>query len=147
MIERERWRVVVLTSSTPTTVVIAYRWTLPYPIQTQVSGWQQPSPRQFILTVVTQLLQRFDQVTAPTPRRHSDALPDRLEGRSYIERHAIEPLPPMDVRNVGVGRCYVCSHTTRCPKMRKNTSYWCHLCQVPMCLHPCFTENHTHMKY
>lgn len=93
---------------------------------TQVGERLQPSLRQFSRTVITQLLERFGQVTAQAPRRHSDALPDRLEARDFMDRHYIESLPPTGTRKVGVGRCYVCSHSTRKPKVRKNTSYKCH---------------------
>ncbi|XP_063875711.1 uncharacterized protein LOC135108529 isoform X2 [Scylla paramamosain] len=115
--------------------------------KTQVGEQSPPSLRQFSRTVITQLLERFGQVTGQAPRRHSDALPDRLEARDYLNRHYIESLPPTSSRNVGVGRCYVCSHSSRKPKVRKQTSYKCHECKVPLCIVPCFREYHTFKTY
>ncbi|KAK3855299.1 hypothetical protein Pcinc_038292 [Petrolisthes cinctipes] len=60
----------------------------------QVGEPQQPSLRQFSRTLVTQLLQRFGQVTLTLPRRHSDTIPDRVEARAYLGRHYMEHLPP-----------------------------------------------------
>ncbi|KAK3886992.1 hypothetical protein Pcinc_002646 [Petrolisthes cinctipes] len=50
---------------------------------------QQPSVRQFSRTVVTQLLQKFGQVTQTIPPRHLDILPDRGEPRDY--QHHLPP--------------------------------------------------------
>ncbi|KAK3861563.1 hypothetical protein Pcinc_032475 [Petrolisthes cinctipes] len=69
--------------------------------KTQVGESQQPSLRQFSLTVVTQLLQKFGQVTAPLPRRHSNTFPDQLKAHAYMEKHFAVPLPPSNARNVG----------------------------------------------
>ncbi|KAK3861576.1 hypothetical protein Pcinc_032488 [Petrolisthes cinctipes] len=111
--------------------------------KTQVGESQQPSLRQFSLTVVTQLLQKFGQVTAPLPRRHSNTFPDQLKAHAYMEKHFAVPLPPSNARNVGLGHCYICSHTTLHPKRRKNTSYRCHKCRVPLCIVPCLKEFYT----
>ncbi|KAK3895617.1 hypothetical protein Pcinc_000540 [Petrolisthes cinctipes] len=112
----------------------------------QVGEPQQPSLRQFSRTVVTQLLQRFGQVTLMIPRPHSDTILDQVEARAYLDRLYMERLPPTGSK-VGVARCYVCSHATRRPKARKSTCYRCHECQVPMCLVPCFRVYHTLIHY
>ncbi|KAK3895001.1 hypothetical protein Pcinc_001294 [Petrolisthes cinctipes] len=62
--------------------------------KTQVSEPQQPSLRQFSRTVVTQLQQKFGQVTPTVLGRHSDTLPDRVKAWAYMDWHYIEHLPP-----------------------------------------------------
>ncbi|KAK3887095.1 hypothetical protein Pcinc_004230 [Petrolisthes cinctipes] len=67
--------------------------------KTLVGEPQQPSLSQFSQTVVTQLLQKFGQVTQTIPPRHSDTLPDRGEPWEYLDRHFMEHLPLTDTKS------------------------------------------------
>ncbi|RUM31930.1 MAG: hypothetical protein DSY42_02030 [Aquifex sp.] len=43
--------------------------------------------------------------------------------------------------------CRVCSHTTRRERKRSDTRYYCHECDVALCIEPCFEEYHTMLHF
>ena len=114
----------------------------------QVGGITQPSLRQFSKAVVLQVLAKFGKVTPALPRRHSDVgLPDRLQAREWVTCHQLVHLPRTAAGKPGVGRCRVCSNTTRRPRARKMSVYQCQECQVALCVTPCYAEFHSLVKY
>lgn len=99
------------------------------------------------LSVVDSLIRKYNQFTAPiaiacAPRGERCAGQD-IPGRLAIGRHFPRTNPPSQSRNPGRKRCVVClSH-----KVRKDTLYHCSLCEVPLCVAPCFESYHTKEQY
>lgn len=112
------------------------------------TGIKQPF-MEFRTNLVRQLLEThcsndMRQLTRPIPTTPAgDKNPLRLSSR-----HFIRPLPENEERKRKIQRkCHVCMNTTVGTKRRKDTSYECSSCRIPLCIHPCFEEYHTKVKY
>ena len=87
---------------------------------------------EFLLLVARQLLQRCGLESSAPPQPALDQ-PLRLVGRNHF------PEPSGKKRD-----CRVCSNRS---VKRKQTSYQCTTCKVPLCIHPCFKRYHTLKEY
>lgn len=99
----------------------------------------------FRLNLIRQLLEThtatLDEMAPPPPARPVATL--RLTGR-----HFMRPLPKSQTKNRILQRqCYVCMHTSKAAKKRKDTSWECSLCETPLCAYPCFEQYHTQNKF
>ena len=114
-----------------TTLVNAY---LLYCTVTSTS--QRLSHVDFKLSVAAALIEKSEQPSVPLlpPPQDPVHLPARLIGRDHFP----EPGGKRD--------CRVCSRRG-VGKKRKQTSYQCCSCKVPLCIHPCFKIYHTHKNY
>lgn len=68
----------------------------------------------------------------------------RLTGRHFPR--TLQPRENMKKKKVQKA-CHVCSHTTRRQKKRSDTLYYCHECDVALCIEPCFEDYHTLLHY
>ena len=104
-----------------------------YLIYCKVTTGRRLTHMDFRLEVAEGLIERSGAVRA-LPETPGDAmhLPVRLVGRD----HYPEPSKTRD--------CRVCSRRDR---KRKQTSFQCCTCKVPLCVHPCFRNFHTHKNY
>ncbi|KAG8313655.1 hypothetical protein J6590_108673 [Homalodisca vitripennis] len=79
----------------------------------------------------------------PPPAATRDQHPLCLTGR-----HFPRPLPtPEGQTRKTQKRCYVCSHSSSREKKRKDTTFECKECGVPLCIHPCLEHFHTKNKF
>lgn len=78
------------------------------------------------------------------PGRHAADNPVRLTGRHFPR--TLQPRENMKKKKVQKA-CHVCSHTTRRQKKRSDTRYYCHECDVALCIEPCFEDYHTLLHY
>lgn len=93
----------------------------------------------FRIRLIRQLLDRHLAANEqPTVARPVGGAP-RLSGR-----HFMQPLP---LRECGQKRkqrkCFVCAHTVKRERKRKDTGFECKQCQIPLCVFPCYEEYHT----
>ena len=104
--------------------------------------------REFSLSVIRQLLQKYGEVKSFHPGRQNlrDSAPDRLEAANYIARHHLANIPPKGNRAVGQRNCHVCTNTSKNTKQRKTVSMWCPECKVPLCT-LCFVSYHCCSKF
>lgn len=76
---------------------------------------------------LTEVVHTFTQATTPSPAK---GMPLRLIGRNHYPEPARGKLD-----------CRVCSN--RQAGKRKQTSFQCTTCKVPLCIYPCFKRYHT----
>ncbi len=69
-------------------------------------------------------------------RPHSGPTPSRMQGRHFPEKI---PSNPSAKKQQAQKRCTVCYDKG----LRKETLYQCDLCEVPLCVSPCFKMYHT----
>jgi len=64
-------------------------------------------------------------------------------------RHLLSDVPQSanSKRKTVYRECYVCKHSTRNPKRRVQTRYWCSHCEVALCPTTCFKIYHTVQKF
>ena len=100
--------------------------------------------QSYAVEVVRELLQdNITEHSAPG-RRSGEGDPDRLTARHFISTMQA----PADAKKKHVQRaCFVCRHTSRRPKERRDTRYHCSECDVPLCLEPCFQDYHTKARF
>ncbi|XP_050704248.1 piggyBac transposable element-derived protein 4-like [Eriocheir sinensis] len=92
--------------------------------------------RELIIDFKRQPIQRapFGRIQDPTRARLN-------------ERHFIALIPPTELKPKPYRRCHVCSHTTRAPRKRSDTRYYCRHCDVGLCITPCFEDYHTKLNF
>lgn len=108
-----------------------------------VKSGMRPKYREFRLRLIRQIIEKFgDEVqSARTGRPSEEGIdPTRLQLR---KGHFLKILPSREKKKYPQKRCLVCSTTTRKPQRRRETRYCCSICDVPLCLIPCFEEYHT----
>ena len=93
---------------------------------------QRLSHMDFRLEVARELIERSGESEVPVSPVDASRVPVRLVGRDHFPE-------PGKVRD-----CRVCSRRDR---KRKQTSYQCSTCKVPLCVHPCFRNFHTQKNY
>ena len=102
---------------------------------------EKPPLKEFRLNLVRQILEKYgnpDRVPNGGRRSDNSTMPLRLTAR-----HFPDVLPSTEKKKYAMKPCFVCNHTKRKVKKRKDTRYQCKECDVPLCLIPCFKEYHT----
>lgn len=101
----------------------------------------RPLYQTFHRRLIRQIFERFggEAKSKPKPPSNKD-LPVRfLLSSGHFPRLLIEKEDKGEVYK----SCYVCANTTRRPKKLKVTCYYCSVCEVPLCIVPCFERYHT----
>ena len=94
----------------------------------------------FRLAVIKQLLQESG---VSVGRHPGGNLPqEHNEARLHPGPHYPSLLPPTVVKQNPCKRCSVCSSFRR-----KETRYQCQICQMPLCIIPCFALFHTKLDF
>lgn len=76
-----------------------------------------------------------------------------FEGDKFILRligkHFISHIPPNPVKKEPRRRCAVCCSKQGADgkKIRKETRTWCEVCNVALCMEPCFKVYHTQESF
>ena len=104
---------------------------------------KNPTLQKYVTEVVRQLLEG-NAMERSTPGRHVADNPVRLTGHHFP--CTMQPRPDMKKKKVQKA-CRVCSHTTRRERKRSDTRYYCHECDVALCIEPCFEEYHTMLHF
>ena len=93
----------------------------------------------FQIELIEQIFEKCDNVTKSVTigRAHFNN-PLRLTGRHFIDK-----IPTEEGKKQKVRRCVVCSKHNQ----RKETSYYCKDCNVPLCVTPCFEVYHSKRNY
>ncbi|XP_045608014.2 piggyBac transposable element-derived protein 4 [Procambarus clarkii] len=110
----------------------------------QVATGKTPVFTDFQLRLIRQVLQAFMR-TQPHGRlkmpcgTNRTTFPLRLTSRHFPRSL---PLTKMKKRYSKRG-CVLCRTTTRAPRQRRETRFYCEECRVALCLVPCFEEYHT----
>jgi hypothetical protein len=63
------------------------------------------------------------------------------------ERNFPTVVPPTAKKQNPTRYCLVCTNTTLAEKKRRKSRYMCAKCDVALCVHPCFQNYHTLLKY
>lgn len=97
---------------------------------------------QFRLNLVRQLLEEFSPTRNPSKggRRSANMTPSPLR---LSARHFPSPVPSTATKSKPQRQCYVCKHTTKGKKHRKDSRWMCVECDVALCIFPCFTTFHS----
>ncbi|KAJ8953501.1 hypothetical protein NQ318_023623 [Aromia moschata] len=95
---------------------------------------------KFQLNLIRQIISRFGTAR----KSKSVSMPDlsRLK-----DRHFPCLVPETPKSKVPSRRCVVCSHTEQGQKKRKVSRYMCQICDVGLCIVPCFETYHTKSKF
>ena len=105
--------------------------------------------KDFILEACRQILEEYatEKPAARAPAASSSAYSGsrRLELGNHFPVYIQEELEGGKKRKQR--RCVVCATSEVRPRKRKETTYLCELCQVPLCVAPCFKEYHSLEKY
>lgn len=114
-----------------------------YILYQMVTG-KKPQLGKFRLEVIRQLLEEHH-----TPRTQSKGgRPSLGENPLRLtERHFCTFIPPTANKQHPQRQCYVCMHTCRRPKKRKDTRYCCMSCDLGLCFPQCFEDFHTINKF
>lgn len=102
----------------------------------------KPLYQTFHRRLIKQIFERFGgESTRMKLRPPSDEkLPLRfLLSKGHFARLLIEKEDEREIQK----SCYVCANTTRRPKKQKTTCYYCSVCEIPLCIVPCFEKYHT----
>ena len=100
--------------------------------------------QRFAIEVVRQILEDNATERATPAQRSAQGHPLRLTARHFISSMQA----PEGARKAKLQRqCHVCNHTVRRPKVRKETRFHCRVCNVPLCIDPCFEEYHTLVNF
>lgn len=102
----------------------------------------RPLYQTFHRRLIRQIFERFGgEAEKPKLKPLSDeSLPLRfLLSKGHFARLLIEKEDKKEVQK----SCYVCANTTRRPKKQKATCYYCSVCEIPLCIVPCFEKYHT----
>lgn len=93
---------------------------------------------EFKMKVIEQIFEKFGNYRAERNfTASSSPSPLRLSGRHF---------PTLNLDENGQKcrrRCIVCSQTALKTKKEQRTFYFCEICNVGLCVHPCFKEYHT----
>lgn len=93
----------------------------------------------FHLRLTRQIIEKYRTVEFQNKRgRHSTDYPLRL-----TERHFPSFVPATEKKKNATRKCVVCSKTDKKQKKRRETRYMCEICDVGLCVTPCFQEYHT----
>lgn len=104
---------------------------------------KRPTFPQFHDTIITKLLEKYREPTNSRVGRPPTSNPLRL-----TERHFPSDIPGTSgSKKPYYKNCHVCSQTSRRPRQRKATRFWCKECRIPLCCSPCFQEYHTITNY
>ncbi|KAL2098758.1 hypothetical protein ACEWY4_005238 [Coilia grayii] len=114
-----------------------------YIVHQQVTG-QVIRPQAFRENLVRQLLEHHHTPrNAPTGGRPSLDTPLRIKAR-----HFPSEVPQTAAQGNSTRRhCRVCLHSSRRPRQRKLTRFFCAPCDTALCAVPCFEEFHTLKNY
>ena len=119
-----------------------------YRIQTQETSHDVKTQLQFRIALARSLLEQNLQDNLPghlvrIGRPSSEPTPARLVGRhfpSFILSSENKQFP--------VRRCFVCSHTEKeTNRTRHESRYECSICDVELCVDPCFRIYHTLLNF
>ncbi|XP_023244129.1 piggyBac transposable element-derived protein 4-like [Centruroides sculpturatus] len=105
---------------------------------------------QFKINIIERIIEEYHTETRVTrhgqPRTSGPRTPGPLR---LMERHFPDLLPATDRKKAPTRRCAVCKtkHDGAGKKLRKETRYYCQVCDVPLCAAPCFKIYHTVEKY
>ena len=114
-----------------------------------VKTGKHPMYRKFCLEVIRGVFENYSQYL-PTPKsRRTGRLPSigdptRLQGKFS---HFVKTLPPTEKKKHAQKQCVVCATSKLKPHKRKETRYSCKICDVPLCLLPCFEDYHTKIEF
>ncbi|KAJ8926360.1 hypothetical protein NQ314_021280 [Rhamnusium bicolor] len=99
------------------------------------------SVADFQLELTRKIFEKYADAEAPTtlPRHSQCEHPPRLLAKHFIRR---VPKPTPNSRQP-VRRCVVCAKN----KKRSETTYQCDICNVGLCVLPCFETYHTKKLY
>jgi hypothetical protein len=89
---------------------------------------------EFRLQLARELIEEYGSKRPQMKGRPSIDCPLRLTAR-----HFVAFIPGDNVQR----RCFVCSHTVKREKKRRDTRFYCPDCDVPLCNPDCFKEYHT----
>lgn len=87
----------------------------------------------------------LDEAQQLTRGPHANANATRLNGRHFIER-----IPASDKKEVRTRVCKVCADTIKKrtgKRGRKETTFYCPDCNIPLCANMCFRKFHTQRDY
>ncbi|XP_050314831.1 piggyBac transposable element-derived protein 4-like [Anthonomus grandis grandis] len=90
---------------------------------------------KFHLAVIRQLLERY-------PSKLQRPSTYDLGNARLTQRHFPEEVPRKENNKYAVRRCWVCSHSSKSEKKRKETRVMCVPCNVGLCIFPCFKIYH-----
>lgn len=98
----------------------------------------------FRLNLIRQLLEEYMNTrTPPRGGRPSTASPVTPDPLRLTGRHFPEPVPSTATKKTPQRQCFVCKHTGKRPQKRRDTRWFCSLCNVGLCVFPCFQDYHT----
>ncbi|CAF1325070.1 unnamed protein product [Adineta steineri] len=119
-----------------------------YKIQTQDTGNNVMTQLHFRIALVRSLLEHnlqnsFPEQLARRGRPSSELTPARL-----LSRHFPSLISPTENKQHAARRCHVCSHTVnKNNRARHESRYECTICNVTLCVDPCFRIYHTVLNF
>lgn len=105
---------------------------------------KNPCLKTFMLNLCQQMSEKSGEVIE-TGTGYETTNVDRL-----ISRHFIKKIPPTPKKSNPRRTCKVCSKKIKTGKLdrcKKETSYYCPICNVPLCIENCFEIYHTKKQY
>jgi len=103
---------------------------------------------QFRIALVRSLLEQnlqndLSKHSVRRGRPSNEPTPIRL-----ISRHFPSLIPPTESKQHPTRRCYVCAHTkNESNRTRSESRYECTICDVALCVDPCFRVYHTSLNF
>ncbi|CAN7937487.1 unnamed protein product [Ixodes hexagonus] len=100
---------------------------------------------------LSQLDYRLDLIEKVIAANHDESQREKVGIKSDNEttllagRHFVSFIPPTENKQLPTRRCVVCckASSTGGTKIWKETRYWCKVCNVAVCVIPCFEIYHT----
>ncbi|XP_025206936.1 piggyBac transposable element-derived protein 4-like [Melanaphis sacchari] len=105
---------------------------------------KNPCLKTFMLNLCQQMSEKSGEVIE-TGTGYETTNVDRLIGRHFIKK-----IPPTPKKSNPRRTCKVCSKKIKTGKLdrcKKETSYYCPICNVPLCIENCFEVYHTKKQY
>lgn len=101
---------------------------------------KKPQLVDFRLSVIRQILEEFtpERLNTTGGRKSKDPVPLSLSAR-----HFPEAIPTTESKGKPRWACHVCRWTAVGQQWRKDTTWWCRDCDVPLCLPDCFRNFHS----
>lgn len=93
--------------------------------------------REFVYNVAFQLLQEFGQPSSTMKGPRYTLMPDRITEEFSLHYPVYTELVNGQRRRL---ECYVCKHTTRCPRKRTRVRITCNECNTPLCVVDCCAD-------
>lgn len=110
----------------------------------KIKTGKKPQLGEFRLNLIRQLLQEFTPERPNTTggRKSKDPAPLRLSAR-----HFPDVIPSTEKKEKPRRACHVCRWTTIGQQRRKDTTWMCRECDVPLCLPECFRTFHSKLNF